>query len=518
MAFGQAVRKEATNMKHLSFCFCLVVFCLSIAPAQRGEPPEHPRLPTGSGFIVSADGYILTCHHVVGEAMKLEVVLGEKKYPATIVKSDEKTDLALIKIDAQGLKPLRIGNSDLTRRQEEVWAFGFPLGTELGTDVTTTKGTITAIRTRDGQKAFQTDAAINLGNSGGPLVNNRGEVIGIVNMKVFAQFGGVEGIAFAVPVATALPFLKMIPGFDEKAIGTADKKLDGVEIDALVSPSVPLIVVTPGKKRPPIKIPDYIKRKNEELKRAQEEALNALKQKGILPPADMVLIPAGEFIMGKDDGEEDEKPAHKVYLDAYWIDKYEVTNEQYAKFLEAVTRSKDHSKCHPNEPKGKNHTPKFWKDSRFNQPKQPVVGVDWFDAYAYARWAGKRLPTEAEWEKAARGTDERDYPWGNDWIDDLANVAGDAPMEVGSFPDGVSPYGVLDMAGNVWEWCADWYDEYSQAAQRNPQGPAASRQNMRVVRGGSWNNTPDECRAPYRMGGTLLLREAYIGFRCAKKA
>ncbi|MCS6861887.1 MAG: SUMF1/EgtB/PvdO family nonheme iron enzyme [Abditibacteriales bacterium] len=502
------------------FCIGLLYLCSKTAPAQR-ETSDRPRLPTGSGFIVSADGYILTCHHVVAEAVKLEVVLGDKKYLATIVKSDEKTDLALIKIDAQGLKPLRIGNSDTTRRQEEVWAFGFPLGTELGTDVTTTKGTITAIRTRDGQKAFQTDAAINLGNSGGPLVNNRGEVIGVVNMKVFAQFGGVEGIAFAVPIATALPFLKMIPGFDEQSIGTADKKLDGVEIDALVSPSVPLIVVTPGKKRPDapsLKIPDYIKRKNEELKKAQEEALNALKQKGVTPPADMVLIPAGEFIMGKDDGEDDEKPAHKVYLDAYWIDKYEVTNEQYAKFLDHITRTKDHSKCHPNEPRGKNHTPKFWKDSQLNQPKQPVVGVDWFDAYAYAHWAGKRLPTEAEWEKAARGTDERDYPWGNDWIDELANVDGDAPREVGSFPDGASPYGVMDMAGNVWEWCADWYDFYRKEAQRNPQGPPASPRGMRVLRGGSWHDDMDACRAPYRMGATLLLREAYIGFRCAKKA
>ncbi len=503
-------------MKYLLFCFCFLGFCLNLAPAQR-DAPERQHLPTGSGFIVSADGYILTCHHVVGEATKLEVVLGEKKYPATIVKSDEKTDLALIKIDAKGLKPLRIGNSDSTRRQEEVWAFGFPLGTELGTDVTTTKGTITAIRTRDGQKAFQTDAAINLGNSGGPLVNNRGEVIGVVNMKVFAQFGGVEGIAFAVPVATALPFLKMVPGFDEKAIGTADKRLDGVEIDALVSPSVPLIVVTPGKKRPTIKIPDYIKRKNEELKKAQEEALNALKQKGMTPPADMVLIPAGEFVMGKDDGEDDEKPAHKVYLDAYWIDKYEVTNEQYAKFLDAITRSKDHSKCHPNEPKGKSHTPKFWKNSQLNQPKQPVVGVDWFDAYAYAHWAGKRLPTEAEWEKAARGTDERDYPWGNDWIDELANVGGDAPMEVGSFPDGASPYGVMDAAGNVWEWCADWlgwYEEHPKSTQRNPKGPSGGV--MRVLRSGSWNDSQDECRTPYRMGGPSGYREKFVGFRCAK--
>jgi formylglycine-generating enzyme required for sulfatase activity len=449
----------------------------------------------------------------------LEVVLGEKKYPATVVKSDETTDLALIKIDAKGLRPLHIGNSDVTRRQEEVWAFGFPLGTELGTDVTTTKGTITAIRTREGQKAFQTDAAINLGNSGGPLVNNRGEVIGVVNMKVFAQFGGVEGIAFAVPIATALPFLKMVPGFDEKSMGTAEKTMSGVEIDALVSPSVPLIVATPGKKRPggtPSGWPEAVKKKNAEMKKAQEDALNALKQKGVTPPADMVLIPAGAFTMGKNDGEEDEQPAHKVELDAFWIDKREVTNEQYGKFLAYVQRTKDHSKCHPNEPTGKNHTPKFWKDGKLNHPKQPIVGVDWFDAAAYAKWAGKRLPTEAEWEKAARGTDGRDYPWGNEWDDELANAAGNAPMEVGSFADGASPFGVLDLAGNVSEWCADWYDFYSRGAQRNPQGPAASPRGMRVARGGSWQDSPDECRTPYRLGGTPGLREAFIGFRCAK--
>jgi formylglycine-generating enzyme required for sulfatase activity len=166
--------------------------------------------------------------------------------------------------------------------------------------------------------------------------------------------------------------------------------------------------------------------------------------------AEMILIPAGEFIMGSPEGEgdDDEHPQHNVFLNAFYIDKYEVTNAQYKQFMDATGHK----------------APGYWDNERVNQPNQPVVGVTWHDAVAYARWAGKRLPTEAEWEKAARGIDGRKYPWGNEWdgskwSSGSGSVVYKSAAPVGSFPEGTSSYGVMDMAGNVWEWCADWYDE-----------------------------------------------------------
>ena len=193
----------------------------------------------------------------------------------------------------------------------------------------------------------------------------------------------------------------------------------------------------------------------------------------------MVLIPAGEFTMGDNtrynwtfllayniyDG-----PEHVVYLDTYYIDKYEVTNEQYRTFVEETGY----------------HTPRCWNDARFNRPNQPVVGVTWDDAVAYTTWAGRRLPTEAEWEKAARGTDKRLWPWGNKFDKEKCNVWESLIKEtkhIGSYENNKSPYGCYDMAGNVWEWCADYYDQnyYHVSPSENPQGPETGQQ--RIIRG-----------------------------------
>lgn len=192
----------------------------------------------------------------------------------------------------------------------------------------------------------------------------------------------------------------------------------------------------------------------------------------------MRYVPAGEFLMGSteddDDAIEDEKPRHTVDLDAFWIDKHEVTNAQYRQCVEA----------------GECGEAGCWDDDLYNAPDQPVVCVTWDDAAAYATWVGGRLPTEAEWEKAARGTEGRIYPWGDSAPDctraNHADCTG-SPTAVGSFPEGASPYGVLDMAGNVWEWVADWYgsDYYAHSPTRNPPGPDSG--GFRVLRGGSYN-------------------------------
>lgn len=218
--------------------------------------------------------------------------------------------------------------------------------------------------------------------------------------------------------------------------------------------------------------------------------------------AELVAIPAGTFTMGYDRGHGDERPTHPVTLSAFSMYRYEVTNEQYAAFCKAT-----------------GHAPSaFASSSKFNQPKQPAVGITWEDAAAYARWAGARLPTEAEWEYAARGTDGRLYPWGSDrpraeraQFDQ--NPSSDATAPVGSHPKGASPFGCEDMAGNAWEWVADRYayDYYAHSPEKDPQGPAEGPR--RVLRGGCWG-FPSELRATYRFYEKPGFSANYVGFRC----
>jgi len=218
--------------------------------------------------------------------------------------------------------------------------------------------------------------------------------------------------------------------------------------------------------------------------------------------AEMVYVPAGEFIMGSDDGSSDTVPSRTVYLDGFWMYRCPVTVAQYRRFCSETRRGM------PEAP------PWGWKDDH------PIVNVTWHDAKAYAEWAGVGLPTEAQWEKAARGTDGRRWPWG-DTFDALraACSVGDlraSTAPVGTIPAGASPYGCLDMAGNVREWCADWYDAgyYAKAPNWNPKGPAGGIR--RVMRGGSWGgNFPNYLLGSYRVGGAPGHGARGGGFRCA---
>ena len=220
----------------------------------------------------------------------------------------------------------------------------------------------------------------------------------------------------------------------------------------------------------------------------------------------MVLVPAGEFWMGCNYQAErcadDERPYHKVYLDAYYIDKYEVTQADFNKCVSV-------GQCNANE-----------KEEGFAGDRQPVVRVSWFDANIYCQWVGKRLPTETEWEKAARGTDGRVYPWGNE-IDALKANYGKDPgvgrtTPVGTYPAGASPYGALDMAGNVWNWVADWYDEnyYKSSPDHNPKGPLSGQ--ARVLRGGAWKYMANVLHSSLRGYDDPAGRYNSVGFRCAK--
>jgi len=232
--------------------------------------------------------------------------------------------------------------------------------------------------------------------------------------------------------------------------------------------------------------------------------------------APMVLVPAGEFVMGGQ-AEEDALP-HRVYLDAFYIDRYEVTNGRYLKFVEATRHRVPQHVVDPQYD--------LWAGPTLTPgvADLPVVNVDWADADAYCKWAGRRLPTEAEWEKAARGTDGRLYPWGNE-APSFARLnfsrrwqGAHTLQPVGSYESGGSPYGAQDMAGNVWEWVSDWYDvgSYSTGAARNPQGPASG--SSKILRGGSWTNSADNVRATYRREEDPEMRNSDSGFRCAQSA
>ncbi|MBN2555470.1 MAG: SUMF1/EgtB/PvdO family nonheme iron enzyme [Anaerolineales bacterium] len=225
----------------------------------------------------------------------------------------------------------------------------------------------------------------------------------------------------------------------------------------------------------------------------------------------MVYVPAAEFDMGSESGDSDELPVHTVYLDSYWIDQTEVTNVMYAQCV-AAGACEAPSEYLMDQMSGYYSGP--------STDDYPVVNIDWFRAEAYCTWAGARLPSEAEWELAARGTDGRTYPWGNDApTDDLTNYfrhVGDL-QPVGSYPDGASPYGALDMAGNAGEWVNDWFGEtyYSQSPTSNPPGPESGE--YRVIRGGSWFIIETYLRSTARLDGFTTPGYYYVdtGFRCA---
>ena len=233
---------------------------------------------------------------------------------------------------------------------------------------------------------------------------------------------------------------------------------------------------------------------------------------------EMVYIPEGEFLMGNNgrnssegSGDEDEQPLHRVYLKGYWMDRYEVTNAMYEAFVKATGH----------------RTPKHWDQGHYPSQKanHPVVYVDWHDADAYCRWAGERLPTEEEWEKAARGTDGRVFPWGNQFDVKKANTPQywltqgkeGGTLPVGSFEAGKSPYGLYDMAGNVYEWTSSWYKPYPGNKVFNMHYGEVNK----VLRGGSWYDCLSygcglSSPAYNRSRFTPQVRNKGFGFRCAR--
>lgn len=250
----------------------------------------------------------------------------------------------------------------------------------------------------------------------------------------------------------------------------------------------------------------------------------------VIGGAPMVFVPAGEFLMGSTDEQfqaameelkskcnpcppfqNAAKPPHAVYLDAFWMDKFQVTNALYQKCVDA-------GNCQPPSSSRSHAHASYFGDPEYDN--YPVIYVAWDDAKTFCEWAGKRLPTEAEFEKAARGTDNRIYPWGNEFQQNRVNSdhTKNDTTAVGSYPNGASPYGVLDMAGNVWVWMADWFDEsyYANSPRENPLGAATGED--RVLRGGAWGSLMIQTRGSFRSANSPDARTDYIGIRCAKSA
>ena len=530
----------------------LALLALLLASVPNGWANERQSLPvekpTGSGVIVHHDGYVLTAHHVVANAKRITIVTsGEFRAPALLISVDAEHDLALLKVETVGLSEASLGYAGSVKLDQEVIAVGFQFGLR---EITVTRGHVAAVRTKGVQRVFQVDAAVNPGNSGGAVFNRHGEVVGILTTKFTHPSGIVpEGMAFAVPISYATPLLANIPDFDFSTIGKSRKepkkgKANGDLVTQLTRTTVRVETVrisegtaahiqaspaappsdsqrasSPSEAHAPV-LParihevlpagrdDHVDRVNAQLQASQQEEVKRLVEQGVTPPAGMVLIPAGEFLMGMDDGLPDARPVHRLYLSSYWIDQYGVTNGQYRDCVNG-------GGCLP--PKVRD----AFDDQQLVQ--HPVTNVTWTQARAYCQWVGKRLPTEAEWEKAARGIDGRRYPWGSSdeviqrsrlkMTDGKVSANGGETMSLSSAF--ASPYGVSGMVGTVSEWVKDWYAEdfYRSSPSRDPQGPL--RGTFRVLRGGSWMERPLELRASYRGWDDMTYWGPTLGFRCA---
>ncbi len=434
----------------------------------------------GTGFFTSSRGELVTNHHVVEGASSLVVkLLTGAMFPVSgWFVSDQESDFAVLKVEGKELPTVRLGSLNSVRVGQRVFALGSPLGMEQ----TFTDGMVSSLR--DGsevnkprlQKVIQHTAPISPGNSGGPLFSEQGYVVGI---NTFQSTRG-QNINFAIPIDYVKPELGKTEVKPLPVAGIRIRQKDGMK---------------------------------------------------------MAYIPEGTFMMGSNDGSDNEKPIHKVYTDAFYMDEHEVTNAQFRKFLEANPQwRKDRIEKKYRD----GDYLKYWNGMNYPGGKadHPVVYVSWYAAAAYAQWAGARLPTESQWEKAARGgLAGKKYPWGDTLTHDDANYGGtggrdrwDGTSPVGSFP--ANGYGLFDMAGNVWEWCVDEYDSgyYSKSPKDNPTGPGTpirfvdndftNVKNSRVVRGGSWLTFTTLLlflRCANRVYLVPMYAHDLFGFRCCSR-
>ncbi len=405
---------------------------------------------SGSGFFVKNGLLVATCYHVIKGATSIEVQ-GTR---------GEKWQVGFVYLDKDSDAAILKLADDSGRKPIPFGDFtklstGDDLsiiGNPLGfLDQSLTTGIVSARRNDGNVDLIQTTAAISPGSSGSPVLNAFGQFVG------FVSFHFTEGQSLNMAVSSSV--IVNLSGTLQQPIS----EFFGIE---------------------------YLKPK---LK-PERKVKTKLSKKGNV---ELMLVPEGSFWMG-------EKPYRQVYLDSFWIGKNDVTVAQFRAYCEESGYKYDWNKYKPDW---------GWKDNH------PMVNVSWDEARAYCRWAGGDLPTEAQWEKAARGEDGREYPWGNTY--DISKLwsfnskgAKLSTAPVGSFPSGASPYGCLDMAGNVWQWCLDWYGDYDSNATRNPTCPGFGE--GRVLRGGGWDDYgPGNDRSASRLSFGPAYRSNYYGFRLA---
>jgi len=408
----------------------------------------------GTGFIVRIEdktAYIVTASHVVeGAALTVNFFPNpDKDYAGTTrnMQGGNTKGLAVIKVQGplpEGIRSLVLASSFEVKGGESATVIGFRRSPSIQWGVL--QGILTG---QTGGDLIVSGVGANEGNSGGPILVNE-KVVGVMTEVL-------DDIGYAVPASITQIILK---GW-------------GVRVEQGISKGEGVVSSDSGKSDGmPDALPKEITGKD---------------------GAPMVLVPAGEFTMGSPEGvgEGDEHPQHTVNLKAFYIDQNEVTVERYNRFMTQTNRRQ----------------PEYWEEVAMYQDSQnqkPIVGIDWKDALTYCEWAGKRLPTEAEWEKAARGTEGLEYPWGNRFDPAKCNFVDSdvGTKSVLKYKKGVSPFGCFDMAGNVWEWCASGFDQYP---------------NQRVLRGGAWHNLPGTLlRSSNRTGSNTGNRSNNIGFRLAQ--
>jgi len=471
-----------------SFTMALIIEDLPLSQAQTIDELKagvvkitamvHGQKKIGTGFIVKIEdgtAYVVTASQLVeGAALIVNFFTNpDKGYKGTTrnLQGGYSKGLAVIMVQGplpKDIRPLVLASNLEVKGGESATVIGFRRSPPIPWGVF--QGILTG---KIGADLIVSGAVVNEGNSGGPIFVNK-KVAGVLTEVL-------DEIGYAVPASITQITLKGwgIHGEqgnsqEEVSVSSNNRKIERMK----------------------------------ELNVEQTEVLAAEKAIQRLPTditgkdgAPMVLVAAGVFTMGSPDGEKlaNEHPPHAVDLDGFYIDQYEVTVERYRRFLKKTRRGR----------------PKYWEEVDMMQKvEKPVIGVTWDDALSYCEWAGKRLPTEAEWEKAARGMDKRPYPWGASRPNfTTANFGkADKPHQayketlktVGSYKLGKSPNGVYDMAGNVSEWVADWYDE----------GP--SNREWKVVRGGSWKDNTTALRSTYRLRFPRMTQDAFLGFRCAQ--
>ena len=486
-------------LRRLTVFLLPVLITAVVDGSERATAQESPDKfnGTGTAFSVSSDGYMLTCDHVVAGASGIWVLIDDKFVSASIVAQDGVLDIALIKVNIAGTTPLPIAYGTRVQLGEQVSVAGFPFGDTLGKSLKVSSGTISGINNSQREQSLQIDAAVNPGNSGGPLLNARGEVIGIVNAKLTGE--NVTAIGFAIPINYAMVMLNdegATPMMNAANVGA----LSSVDRAAIAEQSTHLVRVN---------VPDNA--------RNAHKTTGSYKRKIHYNPVDnaqLTFIPAGDFIMGDDTNASIKSinPKHIAKMSGYWIYTRPVTVEMYQKFCAATGRAMPRA-------------PEFSEQWHF--PEHPIVNVSWNDASAYCAWAGGKLPTSAQWEKAARGPDGLRYPWGNDydptklWASSVVRGTAGGTVIAGGF--GKSPYGCSDMAGNVNEWCRDWFDDKFwqrvNPSESDPNNQSVGEKKYRCMRGGSWQQfAPKDFLSAQIYWNVPTFTSTDSGFRCVFNA